>query len=327
MRKVLPFALALAIFAILAYLFRDDLDELKKISIDSPLWLVAALSLAVTNIYLRGLFNAQILAPFDVVPTHAENFFLAVVTRLGNYITPTRGGAVARAVYLKKRYELSYTAFVSQLGATYVITMLVSSSLGAAACLVIGRQDGVFSWPVFLLFTGVGTVQLLIVLFSPKLRKTRSKLANRVVGVINSWHTIRRNRSLVWRISLIVLLQCLASATMFFCIYRSFGVRISFPHSVFIMAATFITIVIRLTPAGLGVYEIIVVFMANAIAIGAAETLTAAILVRFLNIVILATLGPISVSFLTRRLQRARDGERKERISLFGDTRDAGGSL
>jgi uncharacterized membrane protein YbhN (UPF0104 family) len=309
--------LALGVFALLAYLFRHDFDELKDISLCSPLWLVAAWFLAHVSIFLRGQFNAQILAAFDVVPSQTENFFLALVTRLGNYITPTRGGAVARAVYLKKSYDLSYIAFVSQLGATYVITMLVASALGALALLVIRFRGGVFSWPIFLFFAGVSFAQLFIVLYSPKLRKTRSKLLNRFVGVVNSWHTIRRNRGLVRRISLIAAVQCGITSAVFFCVYRSFGFQLSAPHAVFLMATASMTIVVRFTPAGLGIHEMIVVFVANVIGIGAAETLTAALLIRLVNVVMLATLGPIGVSYLTRRLSRARAGGEPD-VSLFG---------
>ena len=318
-RQIAPFFVAFLALGALFYLFRGDLEKIEELSLEAPHWLVVATALIVFFFFVRRQVNARILAAFEVLPNEKENFFLALVTRLGNYITPTRGGAVARAVYLKKRYELPYTAFVSQLGATYVITLFISSSLGALSSVYIGHAQGVTIWPLLLFFSAVSLTQLALISFSQKLKEVDNRLVNKIIRVVNNWHVIRKNKRLVWSISIIATVQCATTAAILFCLYRSFGVGLTYIHALFLMAITSITMVLSFTPAGLGIYEMILVFMGEAIGIGAAETFTVALLMRGLNIAMLAVLGPVGVYYLTRQLAAMSPQTDPRDVTLFRD--------
>ncbi len=84
----------------------------------------------------EGLFIKISLDIFQKSIKVGESFFLATVSRIGNYLLPMRAGAVFRATYLKKKHDFPYSNFLSTFYGYYVIFFLTNSVISVGILLI-----------------------------------------------------------------------------------------------------------------------------------------------------------------------------------------------
>jgi len=129
-KRVLPwvvFALMLALLGLFMAREKDLASALLRVSMLSlaGLFLIQCLFNAVSGLVLRELSLF-----FGVRLNGTEWYGLPAATTMGNYLTPASGGLVARAVYLRQRYGMSYPRFLTLLSSGYLINFLVISAVG-----------------------------------------------------------------------------------------------------------------------------------------------------------------------------------------------------
>ena len=243
-----------------------------------------------------------------------EYFGLAAITSFYNIIFPFRGGLIAKAAYLKTKHKFSITHFIAMMVGVMIISILASSFLGIITLLLIYLQSGVFNAIVLILFILAFLVSLFIVIFSPKLRETKYNLANKAIQVINGWHTIKNNRKIVIAVSIITLIQIILSTAGIMLSYRVFGIHLTIVKALFLTSVLPLTIILGITPAGLGVNEAIGVFSGLVIGIAPAQSLSAAVLGRIIGTIIIFILGPI-FSYLLIKHKPKKEVEKDKRIA------------
>lgn len=116
-----------------AVYFYQNIDDFKQLKIINAVYFVPLCIFFILFLINNGLILKYFLESFKIKLEFKEWFGLSVITTMGNYLTPFRGGAVARAVYLKKIHQFSYSYFLSTLAGIYIVIFLVYSFIGLLA--------------------------------------------------------------------------------------------------------------------------------------------------------------------------------------------------
>ncbi|MBS3093784.1 flippase-like domain-containing protein [Candidatus Pacearchaeota archaeon] len=295
--------LVLIVLTTLAYLYlKNNIETFRSLKIVSPILLLLLIALFLSTYILIAYLTRMILKTMKISISNRESFMLSIVTGFYNLITPLRGGLAARALYLKKNHQFSYTDFISSVAASYVIIFLVASVTGLSTALLIFIKKQIINWILVTIFFIVFLAMMSIILFSKKLKESKYFLINKIIMISNSWNIIRKKPRIIIAVSLIAITQLLISALMLKLQFSVFGFHISFVEALFISSIGSLSLLISITPAGLGINEAITVFSALTLGISPAQSLSAALLGRAAQIIILFILGPI-FSFILFRIK------------------------
>jgi len=298
-KKLLSFSVLIVLVVLLARYVMSNIDSFSQVSFVNPgLFFFLLLILLVSYIPV-SVNTYALLLPLGVRLQKMESFFLSIVTGFYNLFTPFRGGMAIRAMYLKKKHKLSYTRFLSSLAASYVLAFFVAAIMGLIGLALIYYETGVLSVYFLVLFSSLFVGLLLLIVFSPRLPQTRFSFINRFIDIANGWHLIRKDRGVVVTIALMCFAQLVCITLSMYLQFAVFGEYISVGSAVFLAVMSALSIIIGLTPAGLGITEAIVVFSASTLGISPVTSLSAALVGRLVSVVVLFILGPLfSVTLL-----------------------------
>jgi len=236
---------------------------------------------------------------------------LSIVTIFYNTITPLKGGLFVKAGYLKKQYKFSYTHFIAMWSGIYVINFFIGSLIGLISMYFIYKDYNIFNLPIFLIFLGFFIPLLFVILFSPKFPETKNKWLNRFINVLNGWNLIKTHKKVIFAVSAITLLQMLLWVLGTIISYNIFGIELTLSKALFLGSIGVLSVLIAITPAGLGINEAIAVFSALIIGIEPAQSLAVAILGRVIGLLWILTLGPLFSYILFKHIKPIKENEEK----------------
>jgi uncharacterized protein (TIRG00374 family) len=285
------------IISYLIYYIKNNLHNFKQLTLTNPLYLIPLIIIFFLFVYSNGIILKTLMKPFKIKLKNNEAFGLAIVTNFYNLLTPFRGGAAARAIYLKKKHDFPYVHFLATLSAIYILIFLVSSITGIFSMLTLQEK----STPILLALSIFTIFLLSIIIFSPKIKEKNNKWLNRFIKVINGWHLIKNNKKIITITIIISLIQIFLTALNNLIAYQIFGIEITLAKALFIAAISNLAIIVAITPGNLGIGDAINVFTANIIGIPLTEAIAATILLRAVNLVIIFILGPIYSYKLIKR--------------------------
>lgn len=286
---------------------KNHIDEFGIIFSLSLKYLGILLFLSLLEIFLVGLLTKIITKSFGIDLTSREWFGLSVVTRLGNYLLPFKGGVGLRGIYLRKYHDFPYTYFLTALVATSIIILFVNSGIGITGMYLVHIYYEVFNWIVFGILGISFLLFLAIIIFSPKVPNFRSNFFNKISNAINTWHDIKKNTSVVFKLLLIVLLHAFLNILIIFFAFRAFSVNISLTQTMIIASLSILSMLIGITPGSLGINEAVIVFSSRLFQITTAQGLLVATLRRIVVLFWVFTLGPIFSYILIRRRGQNKD--------------------
>ena len=302
MKRIIQNSVLILTLTLMIYYIANNYQTFKNniLSIN-PVYFPIILILFLLGTIAGGLIIKYLLQPFKIKLKLKEWFGLTLVTSFYNTITPFRGGLMAKAAYLKKKYDFSYTHFVSAMSGIYIVNFLVASLLGLLALYIIYVNKHIFNLLIFIAFLIILIPSLLIILLSPKVKNNKNKLLNSFVNVINGWHIIKKDKKIIFISALVMIAQLLISAATTLLVYYTIGVKLNFFESLFITSIGLIVSFFSITPGGLGVTEAVAVFSAFIIGITPDQSLTVAIIQRALSTIFIFILGPIFVYQLIKK--------------------------
>ena len=121
MGQVLSILVLVAVICIIGLYLKSNNELLRPILNISLVNALLLIVLTVMLIGMNGLFLKVFAAKFGMGLYFWEWFGLAMITTMGNYLTPFSGGLVARATYLKHRHAFPYAKFLTLITANYLI--------------------------------------------------------------------------------------------------------------------------------------------------------------------------------------------------------------
>ena len=322
----------LIFIALAIYYVKTNYSEFKTLKLQNPTLILIIVPLFLFQYLFISIITKSLLNPFNVKISLYESFGLSITTGFYNLITPFKGGMAARAVYLKKKHGFSYIDFLSTLGASYIITFLITSFLGILSIFLIYLNGGIFSRLLLIIFLVFFLGPLFVIVFSPQIKETKNSFINmsrigfskvtilehdqeprkhfginsrrvldKFIKLANSWNLIKNNGKLIFIISLVSLAQLIIGVIMLYLQFRVFGIDVGLAECLFWISIGSLGIIVAITPAGLGINEAIAVFSALTIGITPTQSLSVALLGRAVSLIVLFILGPIFSYILLKK--------------------------
>ena len=282
--------LLLAVFALLAYFLFSRPHVLKTVRDVNGviLWGVAALGFA--SLFAVSLILKTVLRSFRLDLSSGECLRISAYGAMGNYLASFGGGTFGKAIYLNKKYGLSYQLFVSQMSATCFIDLILTCMVGALTIMLADFHTVISLRPFLFGFVFVGLILFLAIYFSPGEFVSKIKFGL-MKEVVEGWGLIKKDMALMKRVCLLVFINYILITAELIISYKAFSIDVSLTEALLIVAVSTFFNIVSLTPANLGVYEGGVAFGSQLLGIGFGEGLLAAGLSRVMSVIVTFTVG------------------------------------
>lgn len=304
-KRFLPWVAFVLILALLGlFMVREKelasaVFRVRPISI-ALLFLIQCLFNAVTGLVLKemSLF-------FGVRLNAIEWYGLPAVTTMGNYFTPASGGLVARALYLKQRYGLSYPRFLSLLSSGYLINYLVISVAGFIIVLGGHSHDTQVFFLAFF-FLAVCMVILYLLHWPVPMPDGEGRIRQILRDVVSSWPLMKSNPILLGKLIALTLVNILLGSSSLWLAFDALGYPIPSLDAILVNLLQAFSLLISITPGNLGVQEIVVSLSSGLLGYGLGAGLLAALLIRVVTVLFICTHGPLFSYLLSKELVAPR---------------------
>ena len=137
MKKLISILTYVILLILIIVFVRNNYEDFLNIPKISFFYFSIMLILSLIALYFNGIRIKLFGDYYNITLKLKEWFGLAAVTTMGNYLTPFRAGVAARAVYLKKMYNFSYTSFLTTITASYVVRFLIYGLMGILVLVII----------------------------------------------------------------------------------------------------------------------------------------------------------------------------------------------
>lgn len=295
--KMLLTLLVISIFAVYFILNRTEFRPL--LDVNASL-LIAVAALNIFAIFVNGLFTKAILIPFKKHISITESFHVSLISSVGNFFAPAGAGFGLRAIYLKKKFGLAYSDFLSTLAGNYIIVFFVSSLAGLLSLwLLKDKQDSQYI-VLLLVFLAIfaGSLTLSLVRIKIPTINTRNKLLGPVFRnlerVVNGWSSIVKDKMLMLRLTAITILNVSATTILIWAIISSLHLQITIGALLLFSVLSSLSLFINITPANLGVKEAVYLFSSGILGFSTTQILSIALIDRGVMFLVLAGLWAVS---------------------------------
>lgn len=295
--KYLKIVITIAVLGFFVYYFINNKEDLLKVLSVPILPLVGIMISYSIVFYLNGVFIKVILKTFKKKISLIESFYVSVISSLGNYFLPMRGGAVIRSVYLKKNFEFPYEYFVSTLYGYYIIVFLVNAFVGLISLVVISMKYGITSIPLYLFFGGLFVAMLVLSFVKfpvKKIKGSKNKVIDKVLSVIKNilegWNMIVENKRLLISLIVITLVALVAGIALFYFEFRALSIDASIMNVILYNCLSGVSLLVSITPGSLGIREGIFSITSDILGIGNEQIMQLALLDRGVSVIVLVVL-------------------------------------
>lgn len=276
-----------------AWYFANHKDSFSVLLEIKPIYLALVILGNVMVIFTNGLIIKWIMEPYDIKISTSEAFYVSYVSAIGNFFLPVGSGTGLRAVYLKKKHNLNYKRFLSTLYGNYVIVFLINSIAGLIALTALNAFSNSSGRILGLTFIFLIAATSYVAFFSLPgfVANTLTKYFGRygrIVGeVFNGWDYISSNKRLLWRLLFASTMNFCAAILLGFANFKAVGVDLGFWPLILMASLSVLTLILNITPAGLGIKEGLYIFSAANLGLSTAVILAAAIVDRTVKFLVL----------------------------------------
>lgn len=305
--RILSWMLAVALVAAIAYYVRKDRALFARLALVSPPNLAILFGIWIVRTILPGLGRKVMIARFGEELAFVDWYGLSMVTNLISLVVPSRGDLFVSATYLKKKYNLPITHFVSTIYGSAVLLAAILCIEGGLALLLLGITQHVWDpriWGIVIAL-GIGTIPF--ALFPQRILKGESWPVRKLRAAIEGWEKLRTDLDLLIILAALSVLDSVIFATWMYASYRALGFEVGIIPVFFAGVATQMSFFFALTPGNLGVREAVVGFVSQVTGLGFAEGVAVTILQRAVVTVGLLVLGGFFSWFILPELVRSAD--------------------
>lgn len=254
--------------------------------------------------FLMFLNNVLILRTFmrkfNVWTSIRECFGISAISAIGNSLAPFGGGTVGKAIYLKKQYDFPYPTFLASMSAASILDLLFAGFLGSSVLIVTGKVS--YPWGKALILVFLTLMFLSLAGLSLNLRPCNGGFLKPIKNILDGWRRIRRDRNLIIKISLLLLANHLLSSAELFAGYSAFSIKISIADAILLGAISSISMIVKVTPANIGVYEAVVASSSHLLGLGLGEGLLVAGISRAVSMAIIFSASGLLILVRNNRL-------------------------
>jgi len=290
--------LAVVLVLLVNYLIQHshEFSFLKKIKIEYIIPVILLNIFVLLLSYYR--FDMMLTYVSHRIP-HYTVFKYFIFGRFINKFIPY-GGSVYRAIMYKKSDGVSYKKYIASNVSFDWLNLIYSTLLGMA---VIGFYDPslkIRSTPLLPLLIGV---LLLLILGIPLAKKVLTLIAHsisagsfrkrmdEIAEIIDRVTDVLKNRSILFRNSIIITLIICSNLISFKLLFKSIGVDVDLAMLLVYLIIIRFFRAMRITPANLGIREFLLGFLSYSLGTGAAEGIAVSIMMRLITLLVQGSLS------------------------------------
>lgn len=298
-KKVLSIII-LIIFVVLGVIFlKGRTHELYKIlKIDFKYVIILSALIALQS-FFRGHKLKLIMNIYDIKLKFKEWWGMEIMTEVGNNVLPFKGGLPARAVYFKKKHNLSYHSFVSGTGLSYLIDFLGFGLIGSIASLFLSVESSI-KYSILTFFGLIFLATSFVLFLLPLPIRINIKLLKHVVDSINEIKIARANGLFILNLFLNFLIRCGMTISRLYFGFLAFGLALPFYTCVVMGVFLGVSKLVSITPMGLGFRESVVAVSSKLFSVGAMVGVLATALDRVLTVILTFLFAPVFSYWLAK---------------------------
>jgi uncharacterized membrane protein YbhN (UPF0104 family) len=309
-RSILLWIFTLGIIAIFIYYLRTNSEKYLNLLHLSPAAVFLLLCLALTSPFLNGAINIIMFRSLGADLSYREGILLAAVSTLANQL-PVSGGIITKGVYLKYKFAISYTKYISSLLALFFCTTAVYGLLGL---IILFQWTFIKHIPIpLLLWIGFGGMAstLLVFLLPVERLYIPNAMLRWVQQALGGWSLISNNPLLILKLLGIQTIMMLLLAIRYWLAFNMLSQNVTISQVLLFSSATILTNLVSFAPGGLGVREAIVGAIALSLGFDPGTSVVAVGLDRLVSTIMIMLTGWISSIVLGREIS-GEIGEQKE---------------
>jgi uncharacterized membrane protein YbhN (UPF0104 family) len=251
-----------------------EFSALKAVSIHD---LAGILLVAFLAIWIRGFFTVALAAPLGARIGRFEAFFISLLSTVGNYTLPMRGGIGLRAVYLKKKHSIGFREFAKISLARFGTIFFVDSILGLIAVFLLWRDGKVFDGPVFIVLVLALIISSIVQISGYFPLEKRLRFLKSFIGRSSSLLNLDGvRRSLI----LIALLNSSTRWLWILLCFQALSIDLSLSQGLMISSLIPLSMIVTLTPGNLGVTEGLLIYVSSIFDISVSSAILCSLLMR-----------------------------------------------
>ena len=273
-------------------------DEFASISQVPMINLLSLYCLTLGVVVCNGLFIKYALRSFAIELGYRDWLSLTIASTVMNYMTPFRGGAGFRALYLKLQYGFAITDFLSTLSGMFLIHFIVNGSVGLLGMSLLWYEGALFD-PLLALFFGTVVLGASVAIFLPSPTGNWSHpVLAKLIQIKQGWCVLRRDIAIYGPLWIAMIGYAGLSIVQFKLCFDAFNVDLSWGGILFYTAGQNLAALATLTPGALGIMEVLGIYMATHLAFATSEALLVQGLLRFVFFTTLFSTVPLALVWL-----------------------------
>lgn len=291
------------------WMHRKDMRVFYDVSVALlvPIALAQAASIVLNGTFLRILLNS-----LGVFLHFSEFVALSAVSSFSNILFPFGGGFGVKVIYLRVLYALEFARFAGLASGLYIIIFCANSVAGLL--LLAGKWHTPFGMTVCIFLGGVAvlTGATILLLLWDYCRERLRFLGPTVGQMFDGLSTITGTRGALAKSFAVafgnILVFGLATYLEFAALggTSATGAAVSLKDSFLLSVVSSFSLLVSITPAGLGVRESISIIVGNCMGISEGQVLAVCLLDRAINFIVLAAMGGVSYYVLQARVKAVK---------------------
>ncbi len=225
---------------------------------------------------------------FDKKVGLGECFDFTIKTSIANLLVPFKGGAFARAIYFKEKYQLSYSKFSAILGSSYLIAIAVLSVLGLFSLIIIKPTFSIEIIVLTAFFLALEVMSLVVIFFKINIKFENLKFIPSFFKkplvifdqLISAWNQISKEYRNVGLITILTTLNVLLIILITKIEFVALGIDIQFVYLVLYSVLSTFAVIFAFTPSALGIREAVLYIFSTTILISSQDILNIAVIDR-----------------------------------------------
>lgn len=298
-KTYLPILLVLGALIIVGLFIFHNADRLSKLLDFSTSNLVIFILLVFLTAFENGLVNYLLYRNLGVNISVLLGFGLATVNTLANTL-PLSGGLIAKGLYLKKKFELPYSKYLSATGALYICFLTTNGIVGLVVMNGLHWWAGIKSPLILNIGFGLMALSFLLFWFPFRVNFIPEKWQKYVGKVEEGWQIFINDAGLLFILIGVQIVAIVTMAFRFWLAFRFFSQDVSFLQCVLFSSATILTRLISIIPGGIGIREGIVAGMAAVFGFEVSISVLAVGLDRLVSTSVIAILGTLFSYILSK---------------------------
>ncbi len=298
--SLIPYGLSIAAILVFLNYLRQNADRYRDLFHISGQTLLLLFFLSILTIVLNGLSNYILYRRLGAAVTFSESIGLSTINTLANLLPIVAGGLISIGVYMKKRFALGYTRYLSAAVALYVIFVATNGLLGNAALIYWKLKGG--DVPLSLVIGFCGMIASLLAFVIPfNVIRIPGKWQQYFTQAVDGWKLFSQSKMIIVQLVAVQIALMFVLACQMLLAFHSLSQNVTLTHCLLFSAVNILTQLISITPDGFGIRESLVASIAAIFGFDAGASVLAVGLVRLVVLPPVITTGILYTYFLSKK--------------------------